>query len=59
MNKTYYEIRDESDDVKITKDETEAKNALRNGKIVIKIQESVIFTEETVVRTTVSQQMKR
>jgi hypothetical protein len=59
MEKTYYEIRDFSDNLlEVTTNYAEAVNALANGKNVIKVQETKIYTEFTVVRTTVSQQLK-
>jgi len=58
MERLSFEIHDQKGNVNICKDSKEAKQAARNGFIVIEVQESVFYTPDTVVRTTVSRQMQ-
>jgi hypothetical protein len=51
MEKLFYEIQDFDGNVKTTTDFNEALNALREGFVVVEIQESTFYTPDTMVKT--------
>jgi hypothetical protein len=57
MEKLYYEIHDHKGSVNITANYEIAMKAMKNEFIVVEVQESMIYTPDTVIRTTVSRKL--
>jgi hypothetical protein len=58
MEKLFYEVQFRNGITKTTTNHDEAIDALRQGIDVVEIQESTFFTTDSVVRTTVSRELK-
>jgi hypothetical protein len=58
MEKLFYEIQDFDGNVKTTTDFNEALNAIRQGFVVVEIQESTLYTTDTMVKTIVAHELK-
>jgi S-adenosylhomocysteine hydrolase len=57
MEKLFYEVHKKGL-IKTTINHDEAIDALYHGFSVVEVQETVLFTPDTVIRTTVSRELK-